>query len=188
MLIKRFLLNRLMKTEEEFRIMKETWKQKLKLIIMHRYVLILINLLLLSIVISIIIELFDLVKTPENDTKEMIDMCDGIAIILYGYGVALKLRDEIMKLFKLYPGFATRLQTGIDALCHKYGIYFLLLGLAQEILVQIVVIPNRALNTEGKESYIFAVCLFMQVIVSFLFIKSSILLLRLPYTAKTKGK
>ena len=168
--------------------MKRTWKQQISLIIMHRYVLVLINFLLLSIVISIIIELFDLVKTPEDDTKEMIDMCDGIAIILYGYGVALKLRDEIMKLFKLYPGFATRLQAGIDSLCHKYGIYFILLGLAQEILVQLIVIPNRALNTEGKESYIFAICLFIQVIVSILFVKSSIHLLRLPHTVKSKQK
>ncbi len=155
---------------------------------MHRYVLVLINFLLLSIVISIIIELFALVQTPENDIKEMIDMCDGIAIILYGFGVAIKLRDEIMKLFKLYPGFATKLQAGIDSICHKYGIFFLLLGLAQEILVQLVVIPNRALNTEGKESYIFGVCLFMQVIVSFLFIKLSILLVRLPYRIKSKRK
>jgi uncharacterized Tic20 family protein len=160
-----------------FGIMKMTWKQRILLAITDRHVLILFNLILIVIIISIAIDLVSLLKTPENDIDEMIDMCNGIAIILYGYGVALRARRELMNYLNLYPAHATGLQTGIDGLCQKYGLFFILLGLAQEILVHIIIIPNRVLNTEGKESYIFAVSLIIQVVLSVLLVRASILLL-----------
>ncbi len=166
--------------------MKGSLRQKIMLIITHRYVLVMINILLLSIVIAIIIEMFDLFRTPENDINEMMDMCDGIAMMLYGYGVTLKVRDELMKYSRLYPEFETRLQTRTDALCRKYGIYFPLLGLVQEILVRLMIIPSRVLNTHGKELYIFSICLFVQIIVSVLILKSSYHLVQLAFKEKPK--
>jgi uncharacterized Tic20 family protein len=80
-----------------------------------------------------------------------------------------------MRHLKLYPDFATPLQTGVDALCHKYGIFILLLALAQEVLVHLVTIPDRILNTAGKESYIFSICITMMVFVSFLLIRLTVM-------------
>jgi hypothetical protein len=107
----------------------------------------------------------------------MIEMCNGIAIILYGYGVALESREPLMRHLKLYPDLATPLQTGIDALCHKYGIFILLLALGQEVLVHLIAIPNRVLNTAGKESYIFSICITMMVFVFFLLIRLAVMVL-----------
>lgn len=116
-----------------------------------------------------------LVRTPENDIKEMVEMCNGIAIILYGYGVALESRAPLMRYLKLYPDFATPLQTGVDKLCHKYGIFILLLALAQEVLVHLVTIPERVLNKDGKELYIFFICITIMILVSFLLLRLTVM-------------
>ena len=155
--------------------MKGSLKQKIMLAILNRHVLVLFNVILCAIIISIIMEFITLVMTPENDIKEMVEMCNGIAIILYGYGVALESRAPLMRHLKLYPDFATPLQTGVDELCHKYGIFILLLALAQEVLVHLVTIPDRVLNMAGKESYIFSICITMLVFVSFLLIRLTVM-------------
>jgi len=145
------------------------------LAILNRRLLVLFNLILCAIIFSIVMEFITLVMTPENDIKEMVDICNGIAIILYGYGVSLESRASIMKYLKLYPDFANPLQTGVDELCHKYGIFILLLALAQEVLVHIFTIPDRILHTAGKESYIFSICITMMVLVSFLLIRLTVM-------------
>ena len=142
---------------------------------LNRHVLVLINVILCAIIVSIVMEFITLVMTPENDIKEMVEMCNGIAIILYGYGVALESRAPLMRYLKLYPDFATPFQTGVDELCHKYGIFILLLALAQEVLVHLVTIPDRVLNTAGKESYIFSICITMLVFVSFFLIRLTVI-------------
>jgi uncharacterized Tic20 family protein len=80
-----------------------------------------------------------------------------------------------MRYLKLYPDFATPLQVWVDELCHKYGIFILLLALAQEVLVHLVTIPDRVLNTAGKESYIFSICITMLVFVSFFLIRLTVM-------------
>ena len=145
------------------------------LAMLNRHVLVLFNFILFAIIVSIVVEFITLVMTPENDIKEMVEMCNGIAIILYGYGVALESRAPLMRYLKLYPDFATPLQAWVDELCHKYGIYILLLDLAQEVLVHMVTIPDRVLNTAGKESYIFSICITMMVFVSFLLIRLTVM-------------
>ena len=155
--------------------MKGSLKQTMMLAILNRHVLVLFNVILFAIIVSIIVEFITLVMTPENDIKEMVEMCNGIAIILYGYGVALESRAPLMRYLKLYPDFATPLQAWVDELCHKYGIFILLLALAQEVLVHIVTIPDRVLNTAGKESYIFSICITMMVFVSFLLTRLTVM-------------
>jgi hypothetical protein len=155
--------------------MKGSVKQTIMLAMLNRHVLILFNLILLAIIFSIVVEFITLVMTPENDIKEMVEMCNGIAIILYGYGVALESREPLMRYLKLYPDFATPLQYEVDRLCHKFGLFILLLALAQEVLVHLVTIPARVLNTAGKESYIFSVCITMMVLVSFLLIRLTVM-------------
>ena len=167
--------------------MKISLKKTLMLAMLNRHVLILFNLILLSIIFSIVVEFITLVITPENDIKEMVEMCNGIAIILYGYGVALELRVPFMKLIGVYPACATPLSRWIDRLCYKYGIFFILLGLVQEILVHIVLIPNIILNTEGKESHIFIVCAIMQVIVTVLLVIMSYRLAMATQLAERDG-
>jgi len=155
--------------------MKRSFKQTIMLAMLNRHVLVLFNIILFAIIVSIVVEFITLVMTPENDIKEMVEMCNGIAIILYGYGVALESRAPLMRYLKLYPDFATPLQAWVDELCHKYGIFILLLALAQEVLVHMVTIPDRVLNTAGKESYIFSICITMMVFVSFLLIRLTVM-------------
>ncbi len=155
--------------------MKGSLKQTIMLAILNRHVFILFNVILCAIIFSIVVEFITLVITPENDIKEMVEMCNGIAIILYGYGVALEARAPLMRYLKLYPDFATPLQTAVDELCNKYGIFILLLALAQEVLVHLVTIPDRVFNTAGKESYIFSICVTMLVFVSFILIRLTVM-------------
>jgi hypothetical protein len=155
--------------------MKRSFKQTIMLAMLNRHVLVLFNIILCAIIVSIVVEFIALVRSPENDIKEMVEMCNGIAIILYGYGVALESRAPLMRHLKLYPDFATPLQAWVDELCHKYGIFILLLALAQEVLVHIVTIPDRVLNTAGKESYIFSICITMMVFVCFFLIRLTVM-------------
>jgi hypothetical protein len=155
--------------------MKRSFKQTIMLAMLDRHVLVLFNIILCAIIVSIVVEFITLVMTPENDIKEMVEMCNGIAIILYGYGVTLESRAPLMRYLKLYPDFATPLQAWVDELCHKYGIFILLLALAQEVLVHMVTIPDRVLNTAGKESYIFSICITMMVFVSFLLMRLTVM-------------
>jgi hypothetical protein len=155
--------------------MKRSFKQTIMLAMLNRHVLVLFNIVLCAIIVSIVVEFITLVRSPENDIKDMVEMCNGIAIILYGYGVALESRAPLMRHLKLYPDFATPLQAWVDELCHKYGIFILLLALAQEVLVHVVTIPDRVLNTAGKESYIFSICITMMVFVSFLLIRLTVM-------------
>jgi hypothetical protein len=157
--------------------MKGSLKPIIMLAIFNRHVLILFNFILCAIIVSIVMEFITLVRTPENDIKEMVKMCNGIAIILYGYGVALESRAPLMRYLKLYPDFATPLQTGVDELCHKYGIFILLLALAQEVLVHLVTIPTRVLNTAGKELYVFSICITILIFVSFLLLRLTVMAL-----------
>jgi len=154
---------------------KGSLKQTIMLAMLNRHVLVLFNIILCAIIVSIVVEFITLVSSPENDIKGMVEMCNGIAIILYGYGVALESRAPLMRYLKLYPDFATPLQAWVDELCHKYGIFILLLALAQEVLVHLVTIPDRVFNTAGKESYIFSICITMLVFVSFFLIRLTVI-------------
>ncbi len=167
--------------------MKGTFRQRILLALMNRYILVIFNFILTGIVLAVIHELTTLVFTPENDIEEMIHMCNGIAIILYGYGVAMEFRGPLMKILNLYPAFIDQLQEETDATCHKFGIYFLLLGLAQEILVHIIIMPNRVLDTEGKESYIFIICGIIQVVVTFLLLRLIFILFMMARTIRKKN-
>jgi hypothetical protein len=167
--------------------MKRSFKQKILLTALGRFVLVLTNILLATIIVSVIMELSELLMTSRNDTREMVEMCNGIAIILYGYGVALELRGPFMKHINLYPACITPLRAWIDDLCHKYGIFFILLGLLQEILVHLIMIPNRVLNTAGKELHIFTVCVLIQVFVSVLLVRLSYRLTRAVRLAAREG-
>ena len=125
--------------------------------------------------------------TPENDTEEMIEMCNGIAIIMYGYGVAMELRGgDLMKYLHLLPLYATQLQEKIAALCHKYGIYFILLALGLEILVHVIIIPNRVLNTERQGMVYIRHLFYYSAPLSILLIRLSVILVRVARIMRQK--
>jgi hypothetical protein len=160
--------------------MKTLIKGCIARIVLSRYFLITVNFILIFIIVSSVIELTKLLLTPENDIEEMLKICTGIAIILYGYGVSMETRRSLMTHLNIYPLYDSQLQQLTDSQCHKYGIFTLLLGLAMEILVHLIIIPNKVLNTEGKESYIFAVCLTILIFVLWLQLLFSYKLIRLP--------
>ena len=163
--------------------MKTSCKGYIARIVLNRYFLIVVNFILIFIIVSSIIELTKLLLTPENDIKEMLKICTGVAIILYGYGVSMETRRPLMTHLKIYPQNDSQLQQLADSLCHKYGIFTLLLGLVMEILTRLIIIPNKVLNTEGKELYIFAVCLTILIFVLWLQLLFSYKLIRLVGTA-----
>ncbi len=167
--------------------MKQSLRHTIVLASMGRSVMLLINLLLILIIVSVMIELIELFMTPRNDMREMMEMCKGIAIILYGYGTFLEVRGPFMKHVKLYPRFATPFRDWIDDLCHKYGIFLILLGLAQEVLVHLALIPNRLLNSVGEEMTVFAICVCIQVLVATLLIRLSYMLSRAKSLAAAVG-
>jgi len=144
--------------------MKVSFKQKIMLAILNRHVLVLFNVILCAIIVSIVIEFITLVMTPENDIKEMVEMCNGIAIILYGYGVALESRKPLMRYLKLYPDLLPRSRPGSTNCAINTAFFILLLALAQEVLVHLVTIPDRVLNTAGR-NLIFFICITMLVFV-----------------------
>lgn len=155
---------------------------------MNRYMLVFINIILACIVMAIIIEVTSLVLTPTNDIDEMVHMCNGIAVILYGFGVAIEFRGSLMKMFNLYPAFSTPLQEETDRICHSFGIYFLLLGLVQEILVHLVIMPHRLFHLHGREEYIFAICVFIQTMVIFLLIIQTYRLIAMGRMLRLRNK
>jgi hypothetical protein len=168
--------------------MKTTLKQKILMAALNRYFLLLYNVILTVIIISVIIHLIQMMITPENDIREMLKTCNNVAIIFYGYGVAMESRGPLMKFFKLYPEFASPLQSGVDFLCHKFGIYILLLGLAEEILAHLITIPNRIFDTEGREGYIFWICFIILLIVILLLIIFTFNVLRTAHVQSIGGE
>jgi hypothetical protein len=159
--------------------MRGTLKQRILLTLMNRYVLVFVNLVLSCIILTIIIDVSSMMLTPENDTEEMVHICNGIAVILYGFGVAIEFRSSLMKIFNLYPAFASPLQEETDRICNTYGIYFLLLGLVQEILVHLVVMPHRIFHLAGREGYVFTICVIIQSTVIILMMIQTFKLLRI---------
>jgi len=126
-------------------------------LVINRSVPVVVNLLLLFIGLSILREMVHLLATPADDSSELVSMDGAIAIMLYGYGVSLELRPTFMKTFAFYPEHHGPLQDAVDQICRRYGILLVLDGLFLEILVQLIEIPSRIINTHPAESVLIAV-------------------------------
>jgi hypothetical protein len=146
--------------------------------LINRYVVILVNLLLLFICLSTIREMVHLLATPSDDSDELVAMATGIAVMLYGYGVSLELRPHFMSLFNIYPHHHSPQRDMVDQICSRHGILLLLVGLFLEVLVQLVEIPSRIINVHNVENLLFAVGVVALAIAALLLVHLSFRLVK----------
>lgn len=100
------------------------------------------NVLLLAMMIQGSLHvLSDMANLPLAQ-KEMEEVLEGLGTILVGLGVALEERETLLKFLGLYPARQSPLQSCVDHHCHGYGLVVLLLGLAVEVVVYLIRMPN----------------------------------------------
>jgi hypothetical protein len=92
-----------------------------------------------------------------NDFAAIEEILDDLATIFIAYGVGLEERGALMGFSGLYPRFFDAREDAADHLCHAHGLYLLLLGLAMEVSVALIKIPNTIVNTDGVEGLIFGI-------------------------------
>jgi hypothetical protein len=129
-----------------------------------RWAFVAFNLVLVLTGLAISLSMAEKLRDFFTTEKVLEDMADGFGTILIGYGVLLEERDALMRILKLYPRYAGPAEERVDQLCHVYGLFLLLLGLFAEIPVQLILIPNDTINTEGLEPYLFGVSLTFIVV------------------------
>jgi hypothetical protein len=115
-----------------------------------------------------------------NDVLPIENLLDGIATIFVAYGVALEERDTLMKFFRLYPRYLDDGQKETDAVCHFYGLSYLLVGLFMEVAIETIKLPHKVFNTVMAEEIVFGIGFVFCLAGGVLLLKNIYLLLRLP--------
>lgn|SRR6476659_6989383 len=82
-----------------------------------------------------------------KDVEHIVDMLEGLAIILIGWGVAIEERHSLREMAGLVPTPDDERQVAVDRVSHSSGICMLILGLFAEIGVEAVRLPNDVLPT-----------------------------------------
>jgi len=91
-----------------------------------------------------------------RDFNEAVDTVSTIAIMMIGWGVALEERHVLREVFGLIGRADEAWQSALDALCHRAGVGVLTLGLFAEICAEMVHLPDRIINTDGREHELLA--------------------------------
>ncbi|MFH1136756.1 MAG: hypothetical protein V1816_11815 [Pseudomonadota bacterium] len=143
----------------------------------HRYTLAFINLVLLVILSNCLWEAFSYLTDAIDNAGEIEDVLDGLGAIFVAYGVALEERETLMRIFRLYPRLQNRLEEAVDHVCHVSGLLLLIVGLFMEVTVEAVKLPNRILNTQGVEGWVFGTGFFFGAIAAGLLIHMAVKLL-----------
>lgn len=82
-----------------------------------------------------------------KDVEHIVDMLEGLAIILIGWGVAIEERHSLREMAGLVVTPDDERQVAIDRVSHSNGICMLILGLFAEIGVEAVRLPDDVLPT-----------------------------------------
>jgi hypothetical protein len=82
-----------------------------------------------------------------KDLDHIVDMLEGLAIILIGWGVAIEERQSLREMAGLIETPDDERQVAIDRVSHSNGICMLILGLFAEIGVEAVRLPDDVLPT-----------------------------------------
>jgi len=149
----------------------------------HRRTIVVLNGLLFFITLGVVYDAFVLFFRAGNDVLAIENLLDGIATIFVAYGVALEERDTLMKFFKLYPRYLDDVQKETDAVCHFYGLSYLLVGLFMEVAIETIKLPHKVFNTVVAEEIVFGIGLVFCVTACVLLLKNICLLSRIPESA-----
>jgi len=149
----------------------------------HRRTIVVLNGLLFFITLGVVYDAFVLFFRAGNDVLAIENLLDGIATIFVAYGVALEERDTLMKFFKLYPRYLDDVQKETDAVCHFYGLSYLLVGLFMEVAIETIKLPHKVFNTVMAEEIVFGIGLVFCVTACVLLLKNICLLSRIPESA-----
>jgi hypothetical protein len=136
------------------------------------------NLIILVISAMALAEITQLLLSPGNDFHEILEIMEGLGVIFIGYGVVVEERASIFTAVGLYPALHNDDQEIVDHICHAYGLGYLCLGLLMEIVLYCVKLPNWLIDTEGRESPVLFIGVFMAAIVVLMMLRHVWLLLR----------
>lgn len=145
---------------------------------LSRQIIMAYNLVILAISAMALVEITQLLLSPGNDFHEIIDIMEGLGVIYIGYGVVVEERASIFAAVGLYPALHNDEQEIVDHICHAYGLGYLVFGLLLEIVLYCVKLPNWLIDTEGRESPVLFIGVFMAAIVVVMMLRHIWLLLR----------
>jgi hypothetical protein len=103
-----------------------------------------------------VVDVADTIRA-HGDFKEPVEIVSTIAIVMIGWGVALEERHVLREMLGMIGHADEAWQAGVDALCHRVGVGILVLGLFAEICAEVVHLPDRIINTDGRELWYLAV-------------------------------
>jgi hypothetical protein len=92
-----------------------------------------------------------------RDFNQAVDTVSTIAIVMIGWGVALEERHVLRGVFGMTGRGDEPWQNAVDQLCYRTGVGVLILGLFAEICAEMVHLPDRIINTVGRELDLLAV-------------------------------
>jgi hypothetical protein len=92
-----------------------------------------------------------------RDFNEAVDTVSTIAIMMIGWGVGRAGRHLLREVFGMVGRADEFWQSALDALCHRAGVGVLVLGLFAEVCAEMVHLPDRIINTDGREQELLAV-------------------------------
>jgi hypothetical protein len=150
------------------------------LVLTHRRTIIVLNGILFLITLGVIYDAFVLFFRAGNDALPIENLLDGIATIFVAYGVALEERDTLMRFFRLYPQYLDEGQKETDAVCHFYGLNYLLVGLFMEVAIETIKLPHKVFNTLMAEEVVFGIGLVFCLTGCVLLLKNMYLLSKAP--------
>jgi hypothetical protein len=91
-----------------------------------------------------------------RDFREAVDIVSTLAIVMIGWGVALEERHVLRGVFGMIGRADEPWQNTVDQLCYRTGVGVLILGLFAEICAEMVHLPDRIINTVGREHELLA--------------------------------
>jgi hypothetical protein len=100
-------------------------------------------------------------KTLEH---ELIEVIEGLAVVLIGYGVALEERESFREMAGLIGKGHEVFEQALDKMAHHAGVWLVVLGLFSEVAIKLVEIPNTIVDTSLVERPLIMVAVAIQAL------------------------
>jgi hypothetical protein len=143
------------------RLARLTDRQRMKFLAPFRFLISPLSIAAINLLIlwPLVLSVADLIESIRihRDFNEAVDTVSTIAIVLIGWGVALEERHVLRGVFGMEGRPDERWQHGIDEACHRAGVGVLILGLFAEVCSEMIHLPNRIIDTGGREHPLLAV-------------------------------